>query len=105
MLDSPVNENETQLEKACFGTEVMDNDDGDDYMGHVEDVKVEQVMCELDMEIVLDSEDEGSCRTETITLFNCRKITGGSEKNVSKKREGQSPCLDVDSIDKQLSAG
>ncbi|KAL1085918.1 hypothetical protein V6Z11_D08G081600 [Gossypium hirsutum] len=52
----------------------MDNDDGDDYMGHVEDVKVEQV-------------------------------TGGSEKNVSKKREGQSPCLDVDSIDKQLSAG
>ncbi|KAK8283296.1 hypothetical protein V6Z12_D08G085200 [Gossypium hirsutum] len=83
----------------------MDNDDGDDYMGHVEDVKVEQVMCELDMEIVLDSEDEGSCRTETITLFNCRKVTGGSEKNVSKKREGQSPCLDVDSIDKQLSAG
>ncbi|MBA0553642.1 hypothetical protein Golob_012806 [Gossypium lobatum] len=83
----------------------MDNDDGDDYMGHVEDVKVEQVMCELDMEIVLDSEDEESCRTETITLFNCRKVTGGSEKNVSKKREGQSPCVDVDSIDKQLSAG
>ncbi|KAK8614653.1 hypothetical protein V6N13_068450 [Hibiscus sabdariffa] len=64
-----------------------DDDHSDDGIGHVEP-------SELDNEIVLDSEDEGSCR-----------ITSRSENLSSRKSEGRIPCSDAaDSIDKQLAA-
>ncbi|KAK8635962.1 hypothetical protein V6N13_004673 [Hibiscus sabdariffa] len=80
VLGSPIRENESLLEESCFHTQVVD-----DGMGHMEP-------CELDNEIVLDSEDEGSCR-----------IISGSENNAQRKSEGRIPCLnDADSINKQL---
>ncbi|XP_022758101.1 uncharacterized protein LOC111305134 isoform X2 [Durio zibethinus] len=105
VLDSSVNENETQLENICFDTEVADNDDDDDLSNNMEDVKVEPVMCELDMEIVLDSEDEEICRAKAENFLDGSKITDRSEGKVAKKREGQSPCLDADSTDEQIGAG
>ncbi|KAK9001928.1 hypothetical protein V6N11_024623 [Hibiscus sabdariffa] len=68
-------------------TKKIDDDHSDDGIGHVEP-------SELDNEIVLDSEDEGSCR-----------ITSRSENLSSRKSEGRIPCSDAaDSIDKQLAA-
>ncbi|XVE77698.1 hypothetical protein DITRI_Ditri13aG0084000 [Diplodiscus trichospermus] len=101
--DSPVSESESRLETVCFDTEVVDEDD----LGNLEDTKgePESVLCEFDMEIVLDSEDEGTCRTKVENLLSGSKTTGISEKKAVKKREGQSPCLDADSNDKQFDAG
>ncbi|XWS46733.1 hypothetical protein CRYUN_Cryun14cG0093400 [Craigia yunnanensis] len=102
VLDSPVNENETQLENVCFDTEVVDDD-----RGNMDDVKgkPEPVLFEFDKEIVLDSEDEGICRSKAENLLDVSKTTGRSEKKAAKEREVQSPCLDADSIDKQFGAG
>lgn len=78
VLDSPENENiETQFENVCFDTEVV----ADDRQVNMKDVKAkpEPLLCEFDTEIVLDSEDEGICRT--------------------------SPCLDADSTDKRFGPG
>ncbi|KAL4382968.1 hypothetical protein GQ457_15G023010 [Hibiscus cannabinus] len=85
VLDSPIRENESLLKESCFHTQVVDDDHSDDGIGHVEP-------SELDNEIVLDSEEEGSYR-----------ITSRSENISSRKSEGRIPCLHVaDSIDKQL---
>ena len=67
--------------------------------------KPEPFLCEFDMEIVLDSKDEGICRTKAENLLDGSKITGRSQKKAAKKREGQSPCLDAESTDKKLGAG
>ncbi|XVF80546.1 hypothetical protein PTKIN_Ptkin15bG0082300 [Pterospermum kingtungense] len=105
VLDSPENENETQLENVCFETQVVD--DHRLGAGNMEDVKgkPEPVLCDLDTEIVLDSEDEGICRTKAENLLDGCKVTGTSEKKAIKKREGQSPCLDADSLHKHFAPG
>ncbi|XVF21880.1 hypothetical protein REPUB_Repub12eG0127400 [Reevesia pubescens] len=87
VLDSPVNENETQLANLSFDTEVVDDE--------------EPALCELDMGIVLDSEDERICKT----IVDGSKITGRNEGKGAKKRDGQSPFLDAYSTDKQFGAG
>lgn len=102
VLDSPLNENQTQLENVCFDTEVVDDDD----LGNMEDVKAGQLLCEFDMEVVLDSEDEGVRKTKSESFVD-GKITGRlEEKEVDlPKRERQTQSLDADAVDKQFGAG
>ncbi|KAE8676749.1 BRCT domain-containing DNA repair-like protein isoform 2 [Hibiscus syriacus] len=74
--DSPINENETQLEKVCFHTELVDEYHSDDDMGH--------------NEIVLDSEDEGRCRIPCLDSADSIDKQLGAGKKLSSVNNNSS---------------
>ncbi|OMO77844.1 hypothetical protein CCACVL1_14780 [Corchorus capsularis] len=101
VVDSPLDEMGTQLEDVCFDAEVVDHFDDDESIGNLGDLKAESLLCELDTEIVLDSEDEGICKTMN------QRTPERSERNALGLRERQikTPNLDSASIDEQSRAG
>ncbi|OMP06597.1 hypothetical protein COLO4_08035 [Corchorus olitorius] len=101
VVDSPLDEMGTQLEDVCFDTEVVDHFDDDESIGNLGDLKAESLLCELDAEIVLDSEDEGICKTmnqRTPERSECKALG-------LRERQIKTPCLDSASIDEQSRAG
>lgn len=84
VLDSPLLE--TQSEKLDFETQVLDDSD-------CFDDKMIQSFCGYENEVVLDSEDEVICKTETLGADN---VLSDGNASISGQR-GVGQCLFVHS--------